>query len=144
MPLSPKPTFVPLLAAAATLISGCNSGTEPTNSKGSHSFNSSPCSQTTTLQLAVSTAARVDCSNGGTTLALAGNGASYVVVAQFPVDLVPDTFVRYRVSSGTAISASTTPLSSRFPGAGRGVQSRTWQLPVAGGARSPGTAQRRF
>ena len=56
----------------------------------------------------------MDCSNGGTTVTLAGNGASYLILTQFPVDLVPDTFVNYRLSSGTAISASFAPPASRF------------------------------
>src|SRR5262249_45396724 len=40
---------------------------------------------------------------------LAGNGASYLVVAQFAGDQVPDAFVLYRFVSGTAISASLSP-----------------------------------
>ena len=94
----------------------CASDTAPTTPTGPSTFTSSPCSQTGTLQLAVATTARVDCSNGGTTVTLAGGGASYIVVAQFPVDLVPDTFVAYRVSSGTAVSASLAASNCASPG----------------------------
>ena len=142
-PLSSKPPRA-VLVAAAILAAACNSGTEPASSTGSNSFKAAPCSQSGTLQLAVATATRVDCSNGGTTLTLAGNGASYMVVAQFPVDLVPDTLVRYRVSSGTAISASTSPVSDRIAGAGIAPGSLAWRGPAARGMRSPGAAQRRF
>jgi hypothetical protein len=79
------------------------------------SFNSNPCSVSGTLQLDVAQAARVDCSNGGTTLTLAGNGASYLVVAQLAVDRVQNTLVPYHVSSGTAISASRSPLIAGLP-----------------------------
>ena len=59
-----------------------------------------PCSGPATLQLSVAQTARVDCGNGGTTVTLAGNGASYLVVAEFAVDQVPDAFVPYRLVVG--------------------------------------------
>src|SRR5690348_12123523 len=91
-----------LVAAAA-----CTSHDAPTGPSGP-SFANSPCSVSGTLQLAAAQTARVDCSNGGSTLTLAGNGASYLVVAQFASSLVPSTFVQYHVSSGTAVSTSVT------------------------------------
>ncbi|HEV8449547.1 MAG TPA: hypothetical protein VGQ44_22180 [Gemmatimonadaceae bacterium] len=121
----------------------CASDTAPTTPTGPSTFTSSPCSQTGTLQLAVATTARVDCSNGGTTVTLAGGGASYIVVAQFPVDLVPDTFVAYRVSSGTAVSASLSPAPSRFPSP-RIVGPTLGISPIRSSRRAPGAAQRRF
>lgn len=144
MPVPSKPSLRLLAIASATLFAACNNGTEPANSTGSNSFKSAPCAQGGTLQLAVSTAARVDCSNGGTTVTVDGNGASYMVVAQFPVDLVPDTFVRYRVSSGTAISASSAPTSDRVVATRLAARSLGWRPLTATGMRSPGAAQRRF
>jgi hypothetical protein len=90
------------LAAAAACTN--NDATGPKS--GGPSFSSSPCSVSGTLQLAVAQTARVDCSNGGSTLTLAGNGASYLIVPQFATSLVPDLYVQYHVSSGTAIAAS--------------------------------------
>src|SRR5205823_240795 len=98
------------LALAA--IAACHNDFVPTTPVGSSSFTINPCSVSGTLTLSVAQTARVDCSNGGTTVTLAGNGASYLVVAQFPVDLVPNGLVPYHVSSGTAISASRTPLGA--------------------------------
>jgi hypothetical protein len=142
--LLPSRSTRTLVVASATLLAACNNGTEPANSTGSNSFKSAPCSQDGTLQLSISTAARVDCSNGGTTVTVAGNGASYMVVAQFPVDLVPDTFVRYRVSSGAAISASSAPVSDRIAAARLAARSLAWRPPSRADTRSPGPAQRRF
>jgi hypothetical protein len=94
------------LTLALAALAGCSSHDATTAPTGTTSFTASPCSVAGTLELAVAQTSRVDCSNGGTTLTVAGNGASYLVVAQFPVDLVANTFVQYHVSSGTAIAAS--------------------------------------
>jgi hypothetical protein len=91
-----------LLFAAAMACSNHDAATAPNGP----SFTINPCSVSGTLQLNVAQTARVDCSNGGTTVTLGGNGASYLVVAQFAVDLVPNAFVPYHVSTGTAITAS--------------------------------------
>lgn len=146
MPLSVNTKPYPLIAvlAAAVAIAACNNGTEPSSSTGTNTFKAAPCSQSGTLQLAVSTATRVDCSNGGTTVTVAGNGASYIVVAQFPVDLVPDSFIQYRVTSGTAVSASLSPAPSRFR---RSSSLSPLQSTARFGLtthRSPGPEQRRF
>src|SRR5439155_5201011 len=95
-----------VLALAAT--AGCHNDFVSTKPLTVGSFTINPCSVSGTLTLSVAQTARVDCSNGGTTVTLAGNGASYLVVAQFPVDLVPNGLVPYHVSSGTAIAASRT------------------------------------
>lgn len=144
MPLSLKSARTLIGVTSAALAAACNNGNEPTNPTGSNSFKSAPCSQAGTLQLAVATATRVDCSNGGTTVTVAGNGASYMVVAQFPVDLVPDTFVKYRVTSGTAVSASSAPVSDRVAAGRLAARSLASRMAAASGTRSPGTAQRRF
>ena len=136
---------MPLAAATIVLAAACSSSdttTPVTPTTGGSTFKLSPCSQTGTLQLAVATATRVDCSNGGTTLTLAGNGASYIILTQFPVDLVPDTFVDYRIFTGTPISASLAPLGSKFS-ASRAL-SHVGLTPRRLSAASPAEAQRRF
>jgi hypothetical protein len=85
---------------------------DATTAPSGPSFTINPCSVSGTLQLNVAQTARVDCSNGGTTVTLAGNGASYLVVAQFAVDLVPNALVPYHVSTGSAIAASHTRLAN--------------------------------
>lgn len=134
---------MPLAAIAiAVACSSSDTPTTPVTPTGGNTFKLSPCSQTGTLTLAVATATRVDCSNGGTTVTLAGNGASYVILTQFPVDLVPDTFVDYRIFTGTPISASLAPLGSKFS-ASRTL-SRVGLTPRRAFQASPAAAQRRF
>ena len=99
-----------LTVAAASACASHDATTAPGLTTGPTSFNNNPCSVSGTLALGVAQATRVDCSNGGTTVTLAGNGASYLVVAQLAVDRVPNSFVSYHVISGTAISASRSPL----------------------------------
>jgi hypothetical protein len=102
---------LPFLFVLAT-VAGCaaNDVTTPTGP----SFTNAPCSVTGTLQLSVAQTARADCSNGGTTVTLAGNGASYLVVAQFAVGQVANSLIQYHVSSGTAVSAPLSPASTRL------------------------------
>lgn len=103
MPRSIRRGLATLLVTAAACTN--NDATTGPNAGGT-SFSSNPCSISGTLTLAVAQTARVDCGNGGSTVNLAGNGASYLVVAQFATSLVPSVFVPYHVSSGSAISAS--------------------------------------
>ncbi len=141
-----RSSLVLLAATAVFAAAACSNSDTPTTvptGTGSNSFKLSPCAPTGTVQLAVATATRVDCSNGGTTVTLAGNGASYLILTQFPVDLVPDTFVNYRLSSGTAISASFAPSASRFS-ASRLNAARFGLTPRRANAASPGIVQRRF
>jgi hypothetical protein len=105
------------LALALLAAAGC-SNHDATGPNNGTSFSVNPCSISGTLQLSAAQTAVADCSNGGTTVTLAGNGASYLVVAQFAASLVPNAFVPYHVSSGTAISALRTlartgPFASR-------------------------------
>ena len=82
-----------------------------------------PCSTTGTLSLAAAQTVRVDCSNGGTTLTLAGNGASYLVVPQFATDQGANSHVNYILyeGSGVAAGAANRLPSTRFsPGFGAG------------------------
>src|SRR5947207_7819265 len=117
-----------VLALAAT--AGCHNDFVSTKPLTVGSFTINPCSVSGTLQLNVAQTARVDCSNGGTTVTLAGNGASYLVVAQFAVDLVPNALVPYHVSTGTAITASQTRLANG-PSASRSHSvASTGELPI--------------
>ncbi len=92
---------VALLATAA-----CSKTPTSTTTPPPSSFTLNPCSGPDTLDLAVNASALVDCTNGGTTLTLAGNGASYLIVAQMPTDAVANQTVRYQLASGTASAAS--------------------------------------
>lgn len=65
-----------------------------------------PCSPAGTLTLAVATAARIDCSQGGTTLTLAGGGASYLIVPQFPTDQANDQYIPYQMFTGSVAGTS--------------------------------------
>jgi hypothetical protein len=87
------------------LAAGCSSGkvTAPAKSTG---IALNPCGGTGTVSLAVATTIRVDCSSGGTTLTLAGTGASYLIVPQFPTDQVPVSYVNYQMYTGNVAAAS--------------------------------------
>jgi hypothetical protein len=60
------------------------------------------------VSLGVLQSATLDCSNGGTTITLAGGGASYLVVPQFAAGDVPNQTVGYSigVNGGSVITAS--------------------------------------
>ena len=87
------------------LLAGCGS-TTATPGTGPITFSDNPCSVTGTLTLAVAQTARVDCSNGGTTLTLAGGGANYLVVAQFAGDQGNNAPALYHIASGSLASAA--------------------------------------
>lgn len=97
------------LAVALFAAAGCSNHdatTGPNNQNNNTSFNVNPCSVSGTLQLDIARTAVADCSNGGTTLTVAGNGASYIIVSQLATSLVPNSLVPYHVISGTPITAS--------------------------------------
>jgi hypothetical protein len=97
-----------LLLTALGLVAAASCSSHDATAPGTV-FTNLPCSATGTLTLGSAQTARVDCSNGGTTVTLAGNGASYLVVAQFAADLVANSFVDYHLSSGTTVGASRSP-----------------------------------
>ena len=68
--------------AALLAATACSNHDNATTAPVIPSFASLPCLTTGTLTLGSAQSALVDCSNGGTTVTLAGNGASYLVVAQ--------------------------------------------------------------
>jgi hypothetical protein len=97
-----------VLLFGSSLLGACSSGDTGNPVTGPVTFQNNPCSVAGTLQLQVAEAARVDCGNGGTTLTLAGNGASYLVVAQFATDQGSNDYSLYHVASGSLASAALT------------------------------------
>ncbi len=132
------------LAVVAALFA-CGSGTDTTTippPPGPITFASNPCTPTGTLTLTVATSTRVDCTNGGTTLTLAGNGASYLIIPQFPTNLVVNQAVSYTLTTGNLAAASLT--ASRVA-AMRSVQPAGVgaDFPITG-TLWPGQGQREF
>jgi hypothetical protein len=130
--------------AAVSLAVACSNHdvTTAPSSANTLTFKNAPCSASGTVQLAVAQTTRVDCTNGGTTVTLAGNGASYLVVAEFAVDQVPDNFVPYRLVAGSAATTSTAS-SMRMPSASPlGALANVLDAPLAPGR--PGARQRAF
>jgi hypothetical protein len=109
------PSAAALVAVAAVACSNSSpSATTPT-SPSLPSASLSPCSVTDTLRLASAQAARVDCSNGGTTVTLAGNGASYLVLPEFATDQATDSPVPYELATVGAAAALAVPAAARAP-----------------------------
>jgi hypothetical protein len=93
--------------ALCVFVAACDNTTGVTNvGTAPPPIKINPCGITGTLTLAVATAARADCSAGGTTLTLAGNGASYYIVPQFPTDQVPVAYVDYQMFTGSVAAAA--------------------------------------
>ncbi len=86
-----------------------------------------PCTPSGTITLAVATAALTDCSAGGTTLTLAGGGANYLIVPQFPTETAADQFVNYQLFTGPIASA--TSMSVRRLSAARRQVAPTGGIP---------------
>jgi hypothetical protein len=136
------------LAACAAVLAACSSSpsaTSPNNNNNTVTFKNSPCGAGGTVTMAVNTATRVDCSNGGTTVTLAGNGASYVVIPELPTDQVADNFVVYHLASGTlASSAASAGMLRAARRLGSGVSTRL-VTPMQGPSRiRPGALQQAF
>jgi hypothetical protein len=129
---------------AISIALGCSNHDVTTAPPSSNTltFKNAPCSASGTVQLAVAQTARIDCTNGGTTVTLGGNGASYLVVAEFAVDQVPDNFVPYRLVAGTAATTSVAS-AMRLPAASSlGALANVFDAPLAPGR--PGARQRAF
>src|ERR1041385_9043863 len=102
-----------LLAAVA--LAACGSAEPPTTPTQPISFANNPCGSGGTVQLAQATAGLVDCSNGGATVSFTGNGASYLVVAQFAGSQGPNQPFSYGLASGTLASAAISARRVGFP-----------------------------
>ena len=86
-------------ALLVAFLGGCSSS-PVTTGPGPGRFVKNPCSPTATVQLGVAQGTVLDCSGGGTTVTLAGNGASYLVVPQFPTNQVANQPVSYTLATG--------------------------------------------
>jgi hypothetical protein len=89
------------LLLVATAVAACSHS----DMTGPPSSTQGLCAVSGALQLATAQSTRVDCSNGGTTFTLAGNGAAYLIVPQFAISLVPNSPISYRVTASGAASA---------------------------------------
>jgi hypothetical protein len=112
------------LGAVSILVASCEGGSPAITGP---SFRNNPCS-TGTVDLASGQATGVDCSNGGTTVTFAGNGASYLVVAQLATEQGSNSLIPYTISTGTPLAAS---VSSP-------VVTGTWRAAGIGGGRDIG------
>src|SRR5262252_5556566 len=126
-----------LLAVSAALFAVLASACHDATTAPIPPTSGNACSVSGTLALGVNQAARVDCSNGGTTVTVAGNGASYLVVPQFAISLVPNSPTTFRLTSSGAASttiASNAPSPTLVPSFAAQVN----------GLRRPLTLQRGF
>src|ERR1043166_2823086 len=103
------------VGAAAILLAACGSAEPPPSSPSPISFSNNPCGAGQTIQLGVAQTSLVDCSNGGATVSFTGNGASYLVVAQFAGSQGPNQPFDYGLASGTLASASISARRVGFP-----------------------------
>ena len=138
----PLATYAVLALISALAACGGSSDTTTPPPPPPGTFVSNPCTPTGTLSLPVAQGARIDCSNGGTTLTLAGNGASYLIVPQFPTNLVVNQRVSYTLATGSLVAAS---LSASRVAALRAAaaSSEPPELSLLTGPR-PGLRQRQF
>src|SRR5689334_4406286 len=100
-----------------------------------------PPSQTvcgsTPVSLGVLQGSTFDCSNGATSITLAGAGATYLVVPQFPTNDAPNQPVAYTLTAGSGALASTARVETPAPAA------RSLALSAQQTA-GPGAIQQRF
>jgi hypothetical protein len=116
--------IVRLVSASALVLGACTNPDSFSTAPPPISFHANPCGTGGTVQVAVNQAARIDCSNGGNTVTLAGNGANYLVVAQFPTDQLADQFVLYSLATGNllgTVSASQAPRARFSLGTGASI-----------------------
>ncbi len=111
---------------------------------------SNPCTGGGSVQLTVNQATRIDCSNGGSTISLPGNGASYLLVPQFATENATDTPVSFLIGLGGTPSASIATLN-QVPSLNRGAPALEWYSLAIGGAdglvapaKNPGLLQHQF
>ena len=131
-----------IAASQVALACSNHDATTAPSSTPTFTFKNAPCLASSTVQLTVAQTTRVDCTNGGTTVTLAGGGASYLVVTEFAADQVPDAFVPYRLVAGTASSASIIPTMPAASANRLGALANMLESPIAPGR--PGARQRAF
>ena len=123
--------------ASVLVLAACSSGRDAPTAPPVTSVTGTPCGTGGTIQLGVAQAARVDCSNGGTTVTLAADGASYVIVAQFATDQAPNVLVPFTMSSSNATLAATSASASWAAGAFLGATSPSASLGSGGTLVAP-------
>lgn len=96
---------VAVAVSIAVVIPACG-GSSTTPNPGPISFTRNPCSPATNVLLAEAQAALIDCSNGGTTVTLAGNGASYLIVPQYASNQPSNTLFPYSIATGNLHAAA--------------------------------------
>jgi hypothetical protein len=74
-----------------SILAACGSGPTSAGSAG-------PCTPAATVTLAPTQGTTLDCSDGRTTITLAGNGATYLVVPEYPVGDVPYRFQTFTLA----------------------------------------------
>jgi len=115
----PRASALLRTALLASAVASCSSDSSTTTPPGPVVFANNPCTPTGTLSLTVAQATTIDCSAGGSTLTLAGNGASYLIVPQFPTNLVVDQPASYTIETGNlaaaALSASRVAAMRKVP-----------------------------
>ena len=115
----PQAKAASLLVLVAVAAAAC---TDTTTAPRTVRFQANPCLPGDTVALQVAEVVRIDCGNGGTTVTLAGNGASYLVVPEFATDQAPFALVTYSVATGEVVAPSAAV--GRMPAAMRLAASR--------------------
>lgn len=111
-----------ILLAVAGALASCSTSQSTGPAPGSGNFEANPCAPTGTVALSVSQSVLLDCSGGGTTVTLAGDGASYLIVPQFATNLVVNQQVPYTFATGNLVAAS---LSAQHVAAMRAADARS-------------------
>jgi len=78
-----------------------------------------PCAPSGTVTLGALQGTTLDCSNGGNGFTLAGNGATYLLVPEFPVNDVTYAFQGYDLGRRGAPAAPSGPMASRQASSGQ-------------------------
>ncbi len=106
------------MLGVAAALAGCGGGAtgDRVTNPATADATVAPCLIADTLRLPVAQTARIDCSNGGTTIILAGAGASYLVVPEFATDQGGNSPVSYALSAtNTAPSPAAVPSAALVP-----------------------------
>ena len=117
---------------AIALVVGACGGSSTAPRIGPISFTRNPCSPTSTVTLSVNQAALLDCSNGGTTVTLAGNGATYLIVPEFASNQPSNTLFPYSFATGNLVAAATSAqrVSAMRAGVTQAPSARAGTLPA--------------
>jgi hypothetical protein len=108
----------PILAWLCIITLACSDNATTFATSPAPVLKLNPCSASGTVQLAIAATTRIDCTNGGTTVTLAAQGASYLVVPEFATNQANMQLVPYRMFTGTAAATASAQQSrAALPGA---------------------------